>query len=61
MVFYKSDSQLVIPKDMFVELMKFSTLSVVFSFNDTGYKQTGGVAMGSPLDPALANIFVGYE
>ena len=24
------------------------------------YKQTDGVAMGSPLDPALAKIFVGY-
>ena len=24
------------------------------------YKQTNEVAMGSPLGPALANIFVGY-
>ena len=24
------------------------------------YRQIDGVAMGSPLDPALANIFVGY-
>ena len=24
------------------------------------YKQSDGVAMGSPLGPALANIFVGY-
>ena len=50
----------VIPKDGFVELMKTATSSVEFSFNNTMYKQTDGVAMGSPLVPAMANIFVGY-
>ena len=45
---------------MFVELMKSATSSVKFSFNNTMYKQTDGVAMGSPLSPALANIFVEY-
>ena len=28
---------------------------------DTMYKQTDGVAMGSPLGPVLANTFVGYH
>ena len=35
----ESDSQPVIPKDVFVELMKSATFSVVFSFNNIMYKQ----------------------
>jgi len=31
------------------------------SFNNTMYKQTDGIAMGSQLEPVLANIFVGYH
>ena len=55
-----SDLQLVILRDVFVKLMKSVTSSVEFSFNNTMYKQTNGVAMRFPLIPALANIFVGY-
>ena len=55
-----SDLQPAIPKDVFVEFMKSATSSVEFSFNNILYKQTHGVAMGSPLGRALANIFVGY-
>ena len=56
----KSDSQPIFPKDVFVELMKNATSSVEFSFNNTVYKQTDGVAMRSPLGPALVDIFFGY-
>ena len=49
-----SDLQPLISKDVFVELMKSATPSVKFSFNNIMYKQTNGVAMGSPLGPALA-------
>ena len=55
-----SDLQPLIPMDVFVELMKSATPSVEFSFNKTMFKQIDGIAIGSPLGPALANIFVGY-
>ena len=55
-----SDAQPLISKAVFIELMKIATSGVEFSFNDIMYKQTDGVAMGSPLGPALANIFVGF-
>ena len=37
-----------------------ATTEVEFSFNGTLYKQVDSVAMGSPLGPVLANIFVGH-
>ena len=42
----KSDSQPVIPKDVFVVLMKSATFSVEFSFNNSMYKQTDAVNYG---------------
>ena len=50
----------VISKHVFIELMKTATTSVEFSFNNIMYRQIDGVAVGSPLGPALAHIFVGY-
>ena len=50
----------VIPKHVFIELMKTATTSVEFSFSNIMYRQIDGVGMDSPLCPALENIFVGY-
>ena len=41
-------------------MLHMTDLNIEFSFNNEIYKQIGGVAMGSPLGPILANIFVGY-
>ena len=54
------DSQPCIPKEVFVELLHSVTSTVEFSFGNTIYRQIDGLAMGSPLGPALVNIFVGY-
>ena len=47
--------------NIFVELMQLATSSTEFSFNNNMHRQIDGVAMGSPLGPALSKIFVGYQ
>jgi len=49
------------PRDIFVELKHLTTSSAEFSFNNNMLWQIDVVAMGSPLGPALANIFVGHQ
>ena len=49
------------PEGTFRELMLIAIQGVEFSFNNQMYKQLDGVAMGSPLGPALANIIVGFH
>ena len=52
---------LIISEALFTEMLTAAAFLVEFSFNKTLHKQSGGVAMGSPLGPALANMFIGYE
>ena len=47
-----------ISKILFTELLPASTTLIDFSCNNTMYERIDGGAMGSPLGPAFANIFV---
>ena len=39
----------------------FATSGTHFLFDGIFYDQIDGVAMGSPLGPVLANLFMGYQ
>ena len=47
-----------IPKSVLKELLYLCTKHLHFTFNNEIYIQIDGVAMGSPLGPLLANIFM---
>ena len=47
-----------IAKYDFLNLPDIATKESFFTFNNKYYKQVHGVALGSPLGPALANIFM---
>ena len=42
-------------------MLEFSVLNSFFLFDNGLYKQTGGVGMGLPLAPTLANIFLCFH
>ena len=45
-------------KDQLVKLLEIATTSQLFQFDSLLYEQTDGVAMGSPLGPLMANVFM---
>ena len=47
-----------IPKHDLHDWLNIATKETFFIFNSKYYKQVDGVAMGSLLGPALANIFI---
>ena len=48
-------------KRHFKQLLTYATKSSCFLFNGAYYCQIDGVAMGSPLGPTLANLFLAYH
>ena len=49
-----------LPEMLLKKLLLKATSDVEFSFDGIMYRQIDGVAMGSPLGPVLANIFMGH-
>ena len=45
-------------KNDFRKLLELAVLDTAFIFNGTSYRQIEGMAMGSPLGPTFANIFM---
>ena len=45
-------------KESFRSLLELATLDSFFIFDGKYYRQKNGVAMGSPLGPTLANVFL---
>ena len=47
-----------ITKDDLIELLSVATKNQLFQLNGKLYEQIDGVAMGSPLGPLMANVFM---
>ena len=48
-------------KDLFKKLLELTLLDSCFIFNEKLYSQIDGLAMGSPVAPVFANIFLAYN
>ena len=57
---FNHNPNLNITKKELKKLFLFATSQTRFIFNSKFYNQIDGVAMGSPLAPVLANIFMGF-
>ena len=58
---FEKDKNLKITKEELTELFVFATAKTNFIFNGVIYDQVDGIAMGSPLAPTLANLFMGHN
>ena len=59
--FLKKNPGFKISKAALRKLFQFATSGTHFMFESKFYDQIDGVAMGSPLGPVLANLFMGYH
>ena len=55
---FNKTHELNLSRDQLIELLNEATKNQLFQFNGNLYEQTDGVAMGSPLGPLLANVFM---
>ena len=58
---FQAKPDLKISRKGLQKLFQFATSQTNFLFNGSVYDQVDGVAMGSPLAPILANIFMEYH
>ena len=56
----KENLDVGLPVDQLTKLIRICTSQVQFLFDGSFYTQIDGVAMGSPLGPILADIFMGH-
>ena len=49
-----------IPTEKFIKLLESTLTNCIFCFNMKFYKQLQGAAMGSPVSPVIANIYMEY-
>jgi len=55
---FNNTHELNLSRDQLIELLNAATKNQLFQYNGNLYEQTDGVAMGSPLGPLLANVFM---
>ena len=60
-IIFDNNQSMNITKPQLKKTFVFATSQTHFLFNNEVYDQTDGVAIGSPLGPALSNLFTGYH